>query len=125
MGFLRKLFKTNNQSNNDPTNVIIFGNGYFPEQEKAFFLYDEWLVKRKVILGIETNKDAAILLNESRFFSDRTMFAEYTKISIKYEYPDHFSDELMLLDQQTGKDLILYALWSPDVTPRIKTLLGK
>ncbi len=83
MDFIRKLFKTNSQSSNHPVQVVIFGNGHLPEQQKASFLYAEWLAKRKAALGDSIDQDVAIQLNNGRLFSDRTMFAEYTKIWVK------------------------------------------
>lgn len=125
MNFIKKLFQSIGSPGTRPEKIIIFGNGHLPNKQFVSLLYSEWLNKRKATLGNDIDQDIAIELIDGMFFSDRTMFTEYTKIWVKQSLPDYFSDELLLLDQQTGKDLILYALWPPDVAPRIKSLLGK
>lgn len=120
MSFLKNLFKLNNR----PARIVICGNGHLPEQQSVALLYAEWLNKRKSTLGNEIDQDIAIELLGGRFFDDKMLFSEYTAISVKNEYPDfEAADSLLWLDRQTGKDMILYALWTPADAARIRSLI--
>lgn len=120
MSFLKNLFKPDNR----PARIVIYGNGHLPEQQSVALLYAEWLNKRRSTLGNEIDQDIAIELRGGRLFDDRSLFSEYTAMGIKYEYPDFDPvDSLLWLDQRTGKDMILYALWSQTDAARIRSLI--
>lgn len=106
-----------------PSYFMIVGNGFTPTEREAKDVMLAWLHKRKGIFGQDAVVDVPSVL-ESRPKANRLKFFEIVE-EVQRKNPGHAIDDLLRLEQQTGKDLALIAVWPPEDATFIQGLLKK
>ena len=104
-----------------PSHFLIFGNGFMPTEDQSRSVMLGWLNKRKDILG----EDAVAGVRSSLRFQPQTNRDDFFKIvkNVQSENPNQTIDDIIMLDQRGGKDVILVAIWAPEDSEYIKSLL--
>lgn len=104
-----------------PAYFVIFGNGFTPSEEQNKFIMLAWLEKRKAVLGT----DAVIGVRSDLRFRPQAPRMQFIEVvsEVRKEHPGQVIDDMLMLDQRTGKDIALVAVWPPEDTAYIQTLL--
>ncbi len=104
-----------------PAYFAIFGNGFTPSEEKAKSIILAWLEKRKAVLGT----DAVVGVRSDLRFRPQAPRMQFVEVvsEVQKEHPGQVIDDMLMLDQRTGKDIALVAVWPPEATAFIQTLL--
>jgi len=106
---------------NKPACFLIFGNGFTPSEGEAMRIILAWTEKRKGVL----DPDAAVGVRSElrhRPAAPRTEFVEVVT-EVRKKHPGQVTDDILWLDQNTGKDMALIAVWTPEDSPHVRTLL--
>ena len=105
-----------------PALFIIYGNGFAPSEEQAKHIMVMWLLKRKDVLG----EDAVIGVRSDLRKQQATSRVKFINVVTEAEnsYPGQATDDILMLDQKTGKDMALIAVWAPEDTNYIRKLLN-
>jgi len=104
-----------------PAYFMIFGKGFKPNENQANLLIHTWLEKRKAVLG----DDAAINVRIELIHQPSSLREEFIKIisGVREKHSNQVVDDLIMLDQKSGNDMLLLAVWPPEDTEYIKELL--
>lgn len=104
-----------------PAYFVIFGNGFTPSEEQAKFIMLAWLDKRKAVLGT----DAVVGVRSDLRFRTQAPRMQFIEVvsEVKKEHPRQVIDDMVMLDQRTGKDIAVVAVWPPEDTAYIQTVL--
>lgn len=104
-----------------PAYFVIFGNGFTPSEEQAKFIMLAWLEKRKAVLGT----DAVVGVRSDLEFRPQAPRMQFIEVvsEVKKKHPGQVIDDMLMLDQRTGKDIALVAVWPPEDTDYIGNLL--
>lgn len=109
--------------NDDPELCILFGNGFEPTQADSDQMLNLWTGARKNVLNLDLSGGVDIELRETSR-SPRSVFAMEVEAE-KTLRPGRCTDSVSRLDQRTGRDLALLAVWSPEKSGRVsKNLSG-
>jgi len=106
---------------NKPACFLIFGNGFTPSEGQAMRIILAWTEKRKGVLG----EDAAVgVRSELRHHpaAPRTEFVEVVA-EVRENHPGQVTDDILWLDQKTGRDMALIAVWTPEASAYVGRLL--
>jgi len=107
-------------SSNKPaaTTCYIFGSVFTPQRDQfvtAFnilFRVHEKILKKEYFDAYFPNVPIEPLdLN----MPERSEFLEKSELIVKGMHPDAYILNAMMLDQKTGKDMIIYAVWDGDM----------
>lgn len=104
-----------------PAYFLIFGNGFTPSEEQAKLIMFAWLDKRKAVLGA----DAVVGVRSDLTYrspAPRMQFIEVVA-EVQESHPGQVTDDMLMLDQRTGRDMALVAVWAPEDTAYIQPLL--
>lgn len=112
---------TSKEREKKPAYFKIFGNGFTPSEEQAKFIMVAWLEKRQAVLG----KDAVIGVRSDLIYHNPVPRMEFVEVVAEFQkaHPEQVIDDMLMLDQKTGKDIALVAVWPPEDTGYIQTLL--
>lgn len=104
-----------------PSHFLISGNGFTPSEDQARLIIAAWVKKRKNILG-EGSSVGVKYIFESLPQTSRDVFFKIIS-DVQSKNPDQTIDDVIMLDQKTGKDAILIAIWAPEDSDYINSLL--
>ena len=109
--------------NKKPACFKIFGNGFMPSEEQARFIILAWLDKRKGLLG----EDAAEGVRADIVSRPKTSRMKFLKVvpEVQKSLQGQVTDDILRLDQITGRDMALVAIWAPEDSNYIRSLLKK
>lgn len=104
-----------------PAYFVIFGNGFQPTEEQVKKLVVAWWFKRKAVFG----EDAIIGVRSEVKSRPHATKSEVIEVVTEFqrEHPALVIDDLVLLDRETGKDMVLIAVWPPEDAGYIQALL--
>jgi hypothetical protein len=104
-----------------PAYFMVFGNGFKPSDKQAQFLVLAWVERQKAALGADAGSGVRCEVY-SRPDSSRAQFLEVIP-EVQRSHPGQVVDDIIMLDQKTGKDMALVAVWAPEDTAFIRPLL--
>jgi tellurite resistance protein len=130
----KKFWKNNNtpgympgqktgERNKKPAYFMIIGNGFTPSKIQAHFILREWLEHVKDRLG-ELDGGGIRMELSSR---ERTSLVELLKVfnEVKKSHVGQLVDGLFLQDKKTGQDITLIAVWAPEDSEYVGSLLHR
>ena len=96
------------------TFCYLFGRNFQPGQEHFRPAFEALFGLHRKLLEVEYFDDyfGQVPINQQEMFaSDRIIFTKGVEDIVRKEYPNAYTLSALFLDQRTGNDLALYAIW--------------